>query len=236
MSLSHLTALLRLALPKELLLALEDELKGEARKARDIVRDHVGLKNKRRARESEGQLRFRMMEERFENVLQLNGFKLLDGGVIPTTDLKIFQPFCRVEVEGQGFIIGMAAIPEPKALPIKNRSRGAGVKINCHLTPELFASDGPKMGDVFVLLLFSRDRERAGMIEEMAIGIIDAKYESFLFYEPLGKFMSGLDFNPRTSTLPPPHSPPPVKLKKSVAPYVPPESIPDEEKQNTGTN
>jgi hypothetical protein len=227
--------LLRLAVTKDLLLALEDGLKGEARKARDIVRDHVGLKNRRRARESEGQLRFRMMEERFEEVCQLYGGKLLEGGVIPTTDLKVFQPFCRFEVEGQGFIFGLAAMPEPKVLPAKNRSRVAAVKINCHLKPGLFDIDGPKMGDVFVLLLVSRDRERAGMIEEMAIGIVDAKYESFLFYERLGKFMSGLEGAPTGPFSPPAPPAPPVKLKKGVTPYVPPEFVPDDEKKDTGT-
>jgi hypothetical protein len=233
MSLPPLVRLLRVALTKDFLLTLEDGLKGEARKARDIVRDHVGLKNRRRARESEGQLRFRMMEERFEEVCQLYGGKLLEGGVIPATDLKVFQPYCRFEVEGQGFIFGLAAMPEPKALPLKNNSRVAAVKINCHLTPGLFDADGPKMGDVFVLLLVSRDRERAGMIEEVAIGIIDAKYESFLFYEPLGKFISGLESVPIAPTPAPPA--PPIKLKKGFLPYVPPEAARDEESKHTGT-
>ncbi|MCA3182958.1 MAG: hypothetical protein INH13_04970 [Cupriavidus sp.] len=235
MPIPPLVRLLRLALTKSLLLALEDGLKGEARKARDIVRDHVGLKNRRRARESEGQLRFRMMEERFEEVCQLYGGKLLDGGVIPTTDLKVFQPFCRFEVDGQGFIFGLAAMSEPKFLPSKNKSRVAAVKINCQLTPGLFDTEGPKMGDVFVLLLVSRDRERAGIIEEMAIGIIDAKYESFLFYEPLGKFISELEGVTAPTTVPPTPAAPSIKLKKGVTPYVPPEAVPEEEKKDTGT-
>lgn len=235
MSLASIIRLLPLALTKDLLLNLEDGLKGEALKARDVVRDHTGLKDRRRARSAEGQLRFRMMEERFEEICKLYGGKLLDGGVIPTTELKVFQPFCRFETEGQGIIFGLAAMPEPKVLPTKNKSRLAGVSINCKLAPGLFDKDGPKMGDVFVLLLVSRDRERAGMIEEMAIGIVDSKYESFLFYEPLGKFLSGHGETPAAPASPPTPPTPPVTLKKGVTPYVPPEAPPAEEKKNTGT-
>src|SRR5690606_16318327 len=91
----------------------------------------------------------------------------------------------------QGVIFGMAAMPEPKTIPSKNKSRIAGVSLNYYLTPRLdFDTVEPKIGDIFVLLLVSRNRERAGQIEEIAIGIIDSKYENFLFYEPLDKFLS----------------------------------------------
>ena len=95
--------LLRLTLTKEFLLSAEDSLRAEAIKARDVIRDHSGLKDRRRARGAEGQLRFRMMEERFEEVCQHFGGRPLEGGVIPGTELKVFQPFCRFETEGQGF-------------------------------------------------------------------------------------------------------------------------------------
>ncbi|QRM27427.1 hypothetical protein [Microvirga sp. VF16] len=226
--------LLAIALTKDLLLSLEDGLRAEALKAHEIVRDHTGLRDKRRARGSEGQLRFRMMEERFEEICQVHGGRLLDGGVIPTTDLKVFQPFVRFEVQSQGIIFGMAAMPEPKALPSKNRSRASGVSLNYNLTPRLgFDETGPKMGDIFVVLLVSRHRERAGQIEEIAIGIIDSNYHSFLFYEPLDKFMSGHADLPLEPTSPTP-SAPSVKLKKGVTPFVPPET-PAEEKKGTGT-
>ncbi|RWC25482.1 hypothetical protein [Mesorhizobium sp.] len=221
------------ALPKDLLLSLEDSLRAEALKAFAIIRDHSGLRDKRRARGGEGQLRFRMMEERFEEVCQSYGGLLLEGGVIPATDLKVFQPFVRFEVRGQGIIFGLAAMPEPKAIPSKNKSRTAGVSLNYYLTPRLaFDSAGPKMGDIFVLFLVSRHRERAGQIEEIAIGIIDSKYENFLFYEALDKFLS--DYAEKPTSAPPVSSPPQVKLKKGVAPFVPPEAPPSEKKE-TGT-
>ncbi|MBZ9698983.1 MULTISPECIES: hypothetical protein [unclassified Mesorhizobium] len=221
------------ALPKDLLLSLEDSLRAEALKAHEIIRDHSGLKDKRRARGGEGQLRFRMMEERFEEVCQSYGGQLLEGGVIPATDLKVFQPFVRFEVQGQGIIFGLAAMPEPKAIPSKNKSRIAGVSLNYYLTPRLgLDAAGPKIGDIFVLLLVSRHRERVGQIEEIAIGIIDSKYENLLFYEPLDKFLT--DYTERPRPAPPLSSSPQVKLKRGVAPFVPPEAPPSGKKE-TGT-
>ncbi len=230
--------LLTRALPKDLLLALEDGLRAEALKAHEIVRDHSGLKDARRARGSEGQLRFRMMEERFEEICCSFGGSLLDGGIIPMTDLKVFQPFIRFEVDGQGVIFGLAAMPEPKVLPSKNKSRAAGVSLNYHLSPRLDLDDpnpGPKAGDIFVLFLVSRHRERAGQIEEIAVGIINSEYESFLFYEPLEDFLSGHADAPSPSPIPPTLPQTQVKLKKGVTPYVPPEVPSDEKDKDTGT-
>ena len=151
---------------------LEDRLRAEALQAFASVRDHFKLSTKR-SRELEGQARFRMMEQGFEEVCELHGGHLLQGGIIPLTDLKVFQPFMRFEHDGQGFILGLTAMPEPKSLPAKNMSRRAGVTLNYNLTPRLdFDGAGPKIGDVFILLLVARDRNAAGQIEEIAIGVI----------------------------------------------------------------
>lgn len=229
--------LLRVALSKDLLLDLEDGLRAEARKAFEVVRDHTGL-NKKRARESEGQLRFRMMEQRFEEVCTRHGWGPLDGGVIPHTELKVFQPFMRSELRGKGIIFGLASMPEPKAIPPKNKSRLAGVTRNYDLSPRLdLGGSGPKIGDFFVLLLVSRHREKAGHIEEIAIGIIDSKYEGFLFYERFDKFLSGHgDVPPVNPTPPMTLTPAPtVALKKQVITFVPPEAPKPEKKERSGT-
>lgn len=228
-------SLLSPVLTKELLLNLEDGLRAEALKAFEIIRDHSGLKDKRRARGGEGQLRFRMMEELFEEVCQLHGGQLLDGGVIPQSDLKVFQPFVRFEIEGKGLIFGMAAAPEPDVIPPKNKSRIAGVSLNYHLSPRLeFDSSGPKSGDIFALLIVCRDRERAGQIEEIAVGVIDSKYETFLFYEPLDKFLEGNEADEATSQPTSSALPAQVTLRKGVTPFVPPETpaFDVEEKKN----
>lgn len=221
---------IRSTVSRELLIDLEDRLRAEAIKAMETIRDHAGL-DRKRGREAEGQLRFRMMEHGFEQVCALHGGTLLDGGVIPETDLKIFQPFMRFERDGRGIILGLAAMPEAKTVPFKNRSRLAGVSMNYHLSPRLgFDESGPKIGDIFVLFLVARSREKAGQIEEVAIGVVDSKYESFLFYEPLDRFLSGSADAPPS---PPPSGPTPparsVSLKSGVKPFVPPETPPAKE-------
>lgn len=219
--------LLLQALNRELLLDLEDRLRAEAVKAFEMVRDRAGL-DKKRARELEGQARFRMMEQGFEEVCALHSGRPLDGGVMPNTKLKIFQPFTRFEVDGRGIILGLAAMPDRKAIPAKNKSRLAGVAINYALSPRFdFDGSGPKIGDVFAVLLVSRDRAKAGMIDEIAVGIIDSGYSSFLFYEPLERFLISDISVPATEpvTVEAIRRPEPtVKLRKDVKPFVPPEA------------
>lgn len=76
-------------------------------------------------------------------------------------------------------------------------SRAAGVKLNVYLQPSLLDSeDCPKPTDIFALFLTARDRQRAGMIEEIAIGVIGSDYKDFIFYESLDKFLSGYAVDP----------------------------------------
>jgi hypothetical protein len=227
---------LRHALPKLLLIDLEDRLRAEAVKANEMVRDHSGLDTKR-ARELVGQARFRMMEKGFEEVCTLHEGKLLDGGVIPKTELKVFQPFMRFEFGGEGVILGLAAMPEPRAIPHKNKSRLAGVSLNYHLSPRLdLDGTGPKVGDIFTLFLCSRDRQQAGQIEEVAIGVVNSTYEAFLFYEPLEKFLSGYADAPADVSAPiAALEPTVVTLKKKITPFVPPEAPkPEEQEEKPG--
>lgn len=218
--------LLRRTLDKELILDLEDRVRAEAVKAFKMVRDRSGL-DSRRARELEGQARFRMMEQGFQEVCALHGGKLLDGGIIPDTELKVFQPFMRFEIRGRGVILGLAAMPDRKVVPVKNKSRLSGVSINYMLSPRLaFDDSGPKVGDVFALLLVSRDREKAGLLDEIAVGVIDSNYASFLVYEPTEAFLVGLaDVMAEKAAAPAEHPKRSVKVKKDVSPFVPPEAV-----------
>jgi hypothetical protein len=227
---------LRRALHRELLLDLEDRGRAEALKAFEMVRDRAGL-DRRRARELEGQARFRMMEHGFEEVCALHGGHLLDGGVMPSTDIKVFQPFMRFDVEGGGVILGLAAMPDRGLIPGKNKSRLAGVTANYYLSPRLdLDGKGPKVGDVFALLLVSRHKEKAGLIDEIAVGVVDTEYSTYLFYEPLEQFLSGLADLPAMRSSPP--TPPPssgaVTLRKNVIPFVPPETPNQEGEREDG--
>ena len=107
------------ALPKHLLLDLEDRLRAEALKAHEVVRKELTL-NPKRSREAEGQIRFRLQEEGYEEVVQLHGGHLLIDGVMLGTDLKVFQPFARFAGRESGVILGFAAMPERRKIPAKN--------------------------------------------------------------------------------------------------------------------
>lgn len=221
--------LLRPDLHKELLIDLEDRARAEAVKAFEMVRDRSGL-DRKRARELEGQARFRMMEQGFEEVCALHGGRLLEGGLIPNSELKVFQPFMRFAVEKRGVILGLAAMPDRKVIPAKNKSRVAGVTLNYNLSPRFdFHGAGPKIGDIFALLLVSRHRDKSGLIDEIAVGVVDSNYSTFLFYEPLEKFLSGHADAPVRPVLPiAPMSgsekATTVTLKSNVTPFVPPEA------------
>lgn len=209
---------------KAIFLDLEDRCRAEALKAHEMVRDHAGLDTKR-SRELEGQARFRMMEKGFQEVCQLHGGKLLVDGLIPNTDLKIFQPFMRFEIDGQGVILGLAAIPEPSALPVKNKSRLAGVKLNFYLSPRLdLDGSGPQKGDIFIVFLVSRDRERAGRLEEIAVGAISSEYDQYLYYESLERYVEGFEDVPAPGPTGLDAPSPSVRLKPAVQRFIPPEA------------
>lgn len=221
---------------RQLLLDLEDRSRAEALKAFEMVRDRSGL-DTRRQRRLDGFSRYLMMEAGFQEVCAFHGGRLLDGGIVPGTDLKVFQPFMRFEHSGQGVILGLAAMPEPSAVPAKNKSRLAGAALNYELSPRFdFDGTGPKVGDIFVVLLFSRDRARAGLLEEIAIGVINSGHDQYLFYESLEKYLSDQGdsaVEPAGDPSGPPVSAgatPAVRLKTTVRPFVPPEApeAPDE--------
>lgn len=177
--------------PKELWIDLEDRHRAEAFKAHDVVKTNIPL-NAKRSREVEGQIRFRLQEQGYEEVVQLHGGHLVENGIMPGTDLRVYQPFARFQGPKVGVILGFAAMPEPRKMPAKNMSRAAGVSLNWHLQPSMF--DDPKSvraNDIFVLFLTARDRNKAGMIEEIAVGVIGADYKDFIFYESFEDFLRG---------------------------------------------
>lgn len=215
------------AIYRGLVIDLEDRMRGEALKAHRMIQDHSGL-DTRRARRLEGMSRFHMMENGFQEVCEFYGGSVLDGGFIPGTDFRVFQPFVRFEHEGHGFILGLAAMPKPSKLPVKNKSRKAGVTLNYPLSPHFdFDGTGPKVGDIFILFLFARDPEHAGKIKELAIGVIDSKYEQFLRYERVDQYLADdADVPEPSSPFPTPPALPAsgaVRLKRTIMPFVPPE-------------
>lgn len=225
------------ALPKILLLDLEDRQRAAAVRAFNVVKEELPL-NAKRSREAEGQIRFRLQEEAFEEVVRNHGGDLLVDGVMIGTDLKIFQPFARFAGPEVGVILGFAAMPERRKIPAKNKSRAAGVTLNVSLQPNLLDDGtGPRPDDIFALFLTSRDRARAGQIEEIAIGVIGHDYRDFIFYESLEAFMSGYLEPPAIPDSPDGPSDgkggAAVKLRSTRKPFAPPEQRPDTEVGNS---
>jgi hypothetical protein len=155
---------------------------------------------------------------------------LIVDGVMLGMDLKVFQPFARFSGPSRGVILGFAAMPERRKLPAKNMSRAAGVTLNVQLQPSLLEEENsPKPTDIFALFLTARDRERAGQIEEIAIGVIGSDYKDFLFYQSLDAFLSGYEADPARPDAPegPSEQGSIVKLRPTSKPFIPPEERPD---------
>lgn len=220
------------SVPKELWIDLEDRHRAEAFKAHNVVKSNIAL-NAKRSREVEGQIRFRLQEEGFEEVVQLHGGHLVSDGIMPGTDLRVYQPFVRFQGSTHGVIMGFAAMPEPRKIPAKNKSRAAGVLLNWHFQPSML--DDPSVvhtNDVFVLFLTARDRNKAGIIEEIAVGVIGSDYKDFLFYETLEDFLRGYgDATERANNPDSPFDPngggADIKLRKIRKLFLPSEQRPD---------
>jgi hypothetical protein len=208
--------------PRDLIIDLNDMTVARALDAHKIVSERTTLKGKN-ARGAEGQLRFRILEQGFQEICEQHGGALIENGLaIGDTVHRIYQPFMRFSSgDGAGVILAIASMPAKGELPHKNESRKAGVMLNYHVTPRLALDrSDPQLGDTFVLFLTARDRAKAGQIEEVAIGVIDSKYEGYALYETIEQFMaryatSQTEAEPQQSL---------VRLKRTRKLFVPPEA------------
>ena len=210
------------SLPRDLLIDLFDMAAAKALKAFELIRDGAELDSKR-ANEAVGQIRFRMQEKGFVETCEKHGGLILVDGIIPGVSARAFQPFARFGGDGQGVVLGLATMPTARELPAKNRSRLAGVMLNLGLTPSLFDEPGPRPGDLFVCFLVARDRSSPGLIDEIAVGIIDDTYKTYVFYEPIAQFLDGYGSDGEAPDGPETSQPPLVKLKRTRKPFTPPE-------------
>jgi hypothetical protein len=184
--------ILKQALSRELILELYDLLVARAACADSMIRDHADLDAKR-ARMVVGRVRFPMQEKSFEDACAARGGHKLDTEVLPGTDLKFFQPFFRFPTEKVGVILGFASMPEGNRLPIENISRKAGVSLNYELENRFdFDGKGAKPDDVYALFLVARDPDHAGRVSDVAVGVINAEYDAYIFYETVEAFLKDL--------------------------------------------
>ncbi len=211
-------------LPRHLLLDLLDVGVSRTLKAFEIIRDNTTLSGKS-ARGAEGQLRFRIVEQGFQETCERYGGTLLAGKLMEGSDMRIFQPFMRFGDANSGVVLGLASMPTQRELPPRNMSREAGVALNYMLTPRLALDErDPKPGDIFVLFLIARDPARGGQVAEIAIGIVDSGYDTFLFYEPIETFMARYAPTETPASNQVASSKPLVKLKDRRTLFVPSEA------------
>lgn len=181
---------IRELLPRELLLDLFDMAPAKAQEAHNIIKNHTRLEGKS-ARGAEGQIRYRITEKDFQDICEKYGGFPLEEPFIPGSKLKFFQPFMRFQKNSKGLILALASMPVRGELPPKNKSRTAGVTINFNWTPRFdFDGRGLKKDDIFLCFLACRDKNKAGHIAEIALGVIDAEYKAYIFYRPIEEFLN----------------------------------------------
>ena len=211
-------------LPRDLLIDLVDMTVAEARLAFEVIRDHTPLDGKE-GRAAEGQLRFRFLAKAFQRITVQHGGVLIEDGVFGPDKLRSFQTVARFGGDQPGVVLGLASMPAPRDLPNKNQSRLAGVSMNEWINPELDldgTGERAKVGDLFVLFLFARNRAQAGRVEEMAVGVIGADYGRYLLYLRVEDALAG--YAPGPSAGDGPAHQPLVRLKKSRKLFKPPEA------------
>lgn len=209
--------------PRDLFIDLLDACPAEAQKAAEMVKERSGLTG-RPARELIGQARFRMQSRAFTELCLKHGGAPLAGDVIPNTDKRVYQSFHRFQGSSKhGIILGLATMSEPRSLPAKNMSRVAGVSLNYHLTPRLdLDGTGPRDGDIFAVFLCARDPSDPGLVQHIALGVINAEYDEFIEYWPIEEFLQA--YAPEAAPGPQSGDEPRVKLKKVQKPFIPPQS------------
>lgn len=151
-----------------------------------IIKKHTALKPFRAARVS-GQLRFALIEQGFETVgANLGAINLYQQELPGMPDALVFQPLQQFGA----VIVGYASQPKPGSLPAKNLTRGRAVQLNFAFSDHL-GLDGvaPPAPTLFVSMLTTPDPANPGSVGSIEIGVIDSRYDHFMFHEPLSEFM-----------------------------------------------
>jgi hypothetical protein len=234
-----LRRLIRISLPKQLLLDLVDAVRARALGAHTMIRDHADL-DARRSRQVEGRVRFPMQEQSFQQICLDYGGDELTMDVLPGTDLKVYQPFMRFAAPGErhGIILGFAAMPDCSTLPTKNLSRGAAASLNYNVELRLdLDGRGPQIGDIYVMFLAAPDRQNAGMVKEVAVAVVDSEYQKFILYEDVNEFISKYsEIKPEETPDTPPSETFGLKLRKQPKRFVPPEDLEADEDDKKKTD
>jgi len=181
---------IRKCIPRDFLIDLLDDHDTAFRQASLATAD-LGLEKRRRIRAA-GWTRFELLEQGMSNLCDLYGGFALPDGVLPGTELRLFND-CYVFGD---VLLGRASMVEAGSLPKKNLTRSRASTLNrfrqtTFLEPE--ASTGAKAPTVFVLILSSRDFSDLSKPGEIAVAVIEDGYNQFSMYQRLEDFIASYD-------------------------------------------
>ena len=189
----------------------------------------MGLTGKAAAR-TVGYATHEITEDRLIQMGVVQGGIVIQGSCFPGTQLRNYQ----VLVEYGSIVVGKATIAEVGELPTKNLTRANGVTLNRSYAEQLElpsfsqavearvdSSDVP----MYVTILTCRDRNNLSGLHEVAVAVIDASFESFIFYDEIDSFIAGYDAASdegswATGSVEAPMQPIPLQVRKDVKPFV----------------
>lgn len=134
-----------------------------------------------------GHLRYNLIEETFERHGENMGGENLFRRALPGyPDSVVFMP---LQMFGK-VVVGFATHSGRGALPTRNLTRSRAVQLNLSFDPRFDLGDvDPALDYLFVCMLVARDPADATKVASIELGVIDPKFERFLFRESLDEFL-----------------------------------------------
>ena len=201
------------AIPKHLLLELEEGIRAAGRQAKTVTGElEVGRRSAGRVR---GQIRTALVEQLLVRSAEDSGFASGEAGAVPGTDLYLHQAFAMINRA----IIVRATQSRSNMLPSVNKSRKRLVEnFNSAFTGDLFRAESviDAGGPIAVFLVVAPDPSASDGVGSIHISVVDDRYDHFLFDENLDAFLSRYAVPAETAEEP-------VLVPRAVLhPYVPP--------------
>jgi hypothetical protein len=201
------------AIPKHLLLELDEGIRAAGRQAKTVTGGlEVGRRSAGRVR---GQIRTALVEQLLVRSAEDSGFAAGEAGTVPGTELYLHQAFVMINRA----VLVRATQGRSNALPSVNKSRKRLVEnFNSAYTRDLFRSE-PLVdagGPIAVFLVIAPDPSAPDGVGSVHISVVDDRYDHFLFEENLEAFLSRYAVAAETVEEP-------VLVPRAVVhPYVPP--------------
>lgn len=190
---------IRRDVPRDLLVEIEHQFGLAAQQAEAAVSGSqtavtygVAL-SRRRASRATGLVRFQIIDEMFEQMLNRHGAEFVKSVPIEQGPDEIKDAPVYLTTGRFGHtMIGFASHREVDDLPIKNATRSALCNQNRGLSYDLFHP--PEMftdRERFVVIMVRRDAHALGKIASITVCVADARSQSFLFQADIKDFLAG---------------------------------------------